>query len=223
MADQATDFARLASERRRRGCLGCLTRVIGTLVVLTLVGCIGWVALVRILYPWAFYFGGHSHSLPLWQGIAHAHTDRGDYTLTLYLEPTNSGSRVYNLPTVKGSGYLCTPNGERYRLFVRGGFHEKVATDLNGKTMTLWYYRRPALGGITGPYEQPPRLALRGQWQNHDLVMDDGGSLADAFQPDGSPSKSGHTYYQDKANNKVPIVFREVSVWRRWDDRCQAN
>jgi hypothetical protein len=196
--------------------------VIATLIVLAVVGSVGWVGLVHLFYPWAFYLGGHSHVLPLWQGVAHVHTDRGDYTLTVYLQPT-SGGRTYNLPTVKGTGYLCTPNAERYTLFVRGGLNEKIGTDSNGKTMTLSYYRHPAFGGVIGPYEQPPRLALRGQWHNPDLVMDDGGSLADAFLPDGSPSKSGHTYYHADARNKVPIVFREVSVWQRWDQGCRAR
>lgn len=216
------ELARTASERRQRGCLGCLTHAISTLVVLTAVGCVGWVGLVHIFYPWAFFFGGHSHLLPLWAGVARAHTDRGDYILTVYLQPTRGG-RFSNLPTVKGTGYLCSPHGERYSLFVRGGLSEKVASDSNGSTMSLRYYRHPAFGGVVGPFEQPPRVALRGKWQNSQLVMDDGGSLSAAFQPDGTPSNSGHTYYHTDAKNKVPIVFDEVSVWQRWDDHCQAK
>lgn len=206
----------------RRGCAGCLTQIIGTLIVGLVVAGIGYVALERVFHPWAFYQGGHSHLLPIWQGVGRMHTDRGDYTLTLYMFPT-SGGRTFNLPTIKGDGYLCTPNGERYFLRISGGLTEKTGIDSNGKTMTLRYYRRPAFAGFTGSYEQPPRLELRGQWRNPDLVMDDGGSLAAAFLADGTVSKSPHTYYHADARNKVTVIFHEVSPWQRWDERCQAK
>jgi len=84
-------------------------------------------------------------------------------------------------------------------------------------------YLPSRFGGVTGPYEQPPRLALKGEWRNPDLAMDDGGSLADAFNPDWAPSKSGHTYYHADAKNKVLLVFQEVSTLQRWDDQCRAK
>ena len=218
MGPPPIDWAR----RRRRGCLGCLAQIFGILLIGSIVSGIFYVGMTRVFYPWAFYFGGHSHWLPVWQGVATAHTDKGDYTLTLYLEPTRGG-RTYNLPTVKGTGLLCTPRGDRFKLFVHGGMFEKVETDSNGKEISIRYYRHTFFGGISGEYEQPPRLELRGKWHNPDLVMDDGGSLAAAFLPDGSVSPKPYKWYHSDARDKVPIVFHEVSVWQMWDDRCKAK
>jgi hypothetical protein len=222
MKDLGMGPALTARQRPRRGCLGCLTSIIGTLLIIGVVGSVLYVASERVFHPWAFYLGGHSHLLPAWQGVGRAHTPAGDYTLTVFLQPTRGG-RTFNLPSVKGTGYLCTPRGERFRLFITGGLTEKTGTDTNGKTMSLRYYRHPVFGGISGDYEQPPRLELRGTWQNPDLVMDDGGSLAAAFLSDGSVSPKPNRWYHADAKNKVPIVFHETSVWQRWDERCQAK
>jgi hypothetical protein len=210
------------SERRRRGCFGCLTRLIGILLVGLVVSSIFLVAAEHVFHPWSFYFSGHSHLFPAWAGVGRAHTDRGDYTLTVFLQPTRGG-RTFNLPSVKGTGYLCTPRGERFRLFIYGGMSEKTGTDSNGKPMHLRYFRHSFFGGINGNYEQPPRVELHGTWQNPDLVMDDGGSLAAAFLPDGSVNPKPQTYYHAEAKNKVPVVFHEVSIWQGWDDHCQPK
>ncbi len=180
------------------------------------------IAIEHVFHPWAFYFSGHSHMLPAWQGVGQMHTDQGDYTLTLYMYPTRGG-RTFNLPSVKGTGLLCTPRGDRFKLFVYGGLSEKTSTDMDGKTMSIRYYRHPFFGGITSEYEQPPKLYLRGKWQNPDLVMDDGGSLAAAFRPDGSVSPHPQAWYHKDAKNKVPIVFHEVSIWQSFDDHCRAK
>jgi len=218
MGPPSIDYAK----KRRRGCLGCLAHMVWFLIGGLIVGCIFYVGMAHVFYPWAFNFSGHTHWLPIWQGVAHAHTDKGDYTLTLYLEPTRGG-RTYNFPTVKGTGLLCTPRGDRFKLFIYGGMSEKADADSNGKTMWIRYYRHPFFGGITGDYEQPPRLELRGSWQNPDLVMDDGGSLAAAFLADGSVSPRPHKWYHSDAKIKVPVVFHEVSAFQLWDDKCQAK
>jgi hypothetical protein len=192
------------------------------LILGTLVGCVFVVAMERVFHPWSFYLGGHSHMVPIWQAAARVHTEAGDYTLTAWLWPARGG-RTFNLPTVTGTGYLCTPRGERFYLRVRGGMPEKTGIDSNGKAMELRYFYRPPFAGFTGLYEQPPRLTLRGHWQNPELVMDDGGSLGAAFLPDGSLNKSPHSYYHADAKNKVSIVFHEVPTWQQWDDHCQAK
>ena len=206
----------------RRGCLGCLTQIILILIVGVAVGSVFVVATERVFHPWAFYLGGHSHLLPIWEGVGRMHTEAGDYILTVSMWPSRGG-RTFNLPTVTGTGYLCAPNGQRYYLRVRGGMAEKTGIDSNGKPMSLRYFYRPPLAGFTGRYELPPRIELRGHWQNPDLAMDDGGSLAAAFLPDGSLSKSPRTYYHADAKDKVPIVFHEVSPWQQWDAHCQAK
>jgi hypothetical protein len=209
-------------QRPRRGCLGCFVHLLGILIVGLILGGTVYVGMVKVFYPWAFYFGGHAHLLPMWEGVGRMHTEKGDYTLTLYLGPARGG-RTFNLPTVKGTGYLCTPRKDRFNLFVYGGLSEKTGTDMNGKTMSLRYYRHPFFGGISGDYEQPPRLEFRGVWRNPDLVMDDGGSLAAAFLPDGPVSPHPYKWYHADAKNKVPIVFHEVSIWQRFDEKCEAK
>lgn len=209
-------------KRPRRGCFGCLLHMVWILLVGVAAAGVLYVGMQRVFYPWSFYLGGHGHWLPLWQGVGRMHTDHGDYTLYVYLEPARGG-RTFNLPNFKGAGYLCTPRGERIRLFARAGMSEKTGIDSNGKMMSLRFYRHSLFGGINGDYEQPPKLYFRGKWQNPDLVMDDGGSLAAAFLPDGTVSKNPHKYYSKDATNKTPIVFHEVDGWQAWRDDCSTR
>jgi hypothetical protein len=175
------------------------------------------VAIQAVFHPWGFYFGGHAHLLPVWQGKGTLYTAAGDYRLSMWFEPT-SGGRVYNNPTVKGWGYLCTPRGERYPLQVYGGMHEHTAIDSNGKDFALqlrpcpWYWQ----------FTQPrlyPRLNLRGKWQNPDLVMNDEGTLAESFYPDGRLYE-GTQAHQPAKGTPVEIVFHETS-WSEWSRDCR--
>ena len=209
-------------QRKRKGCLGCLAQMIGILIIGLVVGGVLDVAIERVFHPWAFYFGGHSHLLPFWQGIGRMHSSDGDYVVTVSLYPSR-GTPMFNLPTFKGTGYLCTPRGQRFPLFVRGSLSEKTGTDTNGKEMSLRFFRHPWLAGITSGYSEPPRLYFRGKWQNPDLVMDDGGSLAAAFLPDGSVNDRPLKYYHADAKNRIPVVFHEITGLRAWWIDCRSN
>ncbi len=199
--------------KKRRGCFGCLTQVLFIL----LLGCVLAVAMQAVFYPWALYFGGHRHWLPFWQGMGHIHGPGGDYVLYFWIQPQRGG-RTFNLPWFTGTGYLCSPHGERYKLRVMGGMNEHTGIDTNGKQMKLDFSHRPWNAGWTGNYHLPPRITLNGRWQNPDLVMDDGGTLAGAFLPDGSLSNARNNYYHADSPNKVPVVFHEVGWDAAWRD-----
>ena len=200
--------------------MGCLTRLLGILLIGIVAGSVLLVAMDRVFFPWAFYFGGHPHWLPLWAGKAQVHRSDGDYVIYFFIQPTTAGSRMYNLPTFRGTGFICTPRGQQYKLRAYAGMSEKTGTDTNGKTMSLQLYRRPWYWNFTGNWDHRPELQLRGTWQNPNLVMDDGGSFAAAFLPDGSLGKTPHSYYHSNSQDKQTIVFHEVTGWQQWWPDC---
>jgi hypothetical protein len=85
----------------------------------------------------------------------------------------------------------------------------------------LGFRHRPWYWSFVGNYDARPQLTFRGQWQNPDLVMDDGGTFAVAFQPDGSLSNAHYNYYQSKAPNKQQVVFHEVQGFHGWWNDCR--
>lgn len=198
------------------GCAGCFTRVL----LILLVGCVLLIVMQGVFYPWSFYLGGHFHALPLWQGITRIHTPSGDFVLYFWIQPTRSG-RVYNLPNFAGTGYLCTPKGERLRLKVGATMYEKTGIDSNGKKMGVGFRQYLWNWKYFGYHSAPPHLDFRGTWQNPDLVMDDGGTLTNAFLPDGSVKNIPYDYYHHDAANKIPVVFHEVTGWQAWRSDCR--
>jgi hypothetical protein len=166
-------------------------------------------AIEFIFHPWAFYLGGHFHPLPFWQGVSRVHRADGDYVLYFNVEPTNSG-RYSRLPTFKGRGYLCTPRGERFPLVVYARLMENARFDTDGKEMKIEFKRRPWYFQLTGDYDRRPRVTFDGRWDGSELIGDDGGSFAAAFQPDGTLGKKPYDYYHANAPNKLPMTFEEV-------------
>jgi hypothetical protein len=204
---------------RRLGCLtGCLTRFLLPLVLISAAGMVFIVATDYVFAPWSFYLGGQFHMVPGWQGIGTMHTDSGDYVLYVLMtpQPNGRGARLY-LPYFRGSAYLCTPRGERFPLRLSAGLGEHPGKDTNGMTMSISMYWRPWNYTFTG--EGRPRLSLRGRWQNPDLVMDDGGTLARAFLPDGTVYR-GPARNQPRLGKPVPIVLHTVP-WSRWWGDCR--
>ena len=204
--------------KRRMGCMGCFAQVLLVLVL----GSVFLVAMGGLFYPWSFFMGGHFHVLPIWQGVGRVHSQAGDYTIYFWIEPSGGG-RTYNLPSFKGNGYLCTARGERIQLRVTGGLNEKTGIDTNGKAMSLSFEHRPWYWSFTSRDDRRPRLTFRGHWQNPDLVMDDGGTMALAFLPDGTLNSAKYNYYQANAANKVQIVFRETTGWTGYHEDCRAK
>ena len=205
-------------KKSRLGCAGCLTRVMLTL----LLGCVLIIAMDALFYPWSFYLGGHLHTLPVWQGIGRMHSASGDYVIYFWVEPTRGG-RTFNLPSFKGKGYLCTPRGARFPLRAYAGLNEKTGTDTNGKAFHLSLSSWPWYWNFTGTYDRRPVLEFRGRWQNPDLVMDDGGTLAGAFLADGALSPVRYNYYHADSKNKVEVTFHEVTGFQAWSSDCRVK
>jgi len=200
----------------KKSCLGCFLQSTMALAL----GAVLFALILAVFAPWGFFLGGKFHLMPGWQGIGRLHASSGDFVLYLWISPASSG-RTYNFPYFNGWGYLCTPRGEKFKLRVTGGMHERTGIDSNGKAMHLSLHQRPWYYGFAGTYESRPRLELRGRWQNPDLVMDDGGTLSQAFLPDGSLYK-GPPRNQPAVREKLQIVFHETG-WLGFGGGCQAE
>jgi hypothetical protein len=181
--------------------LGCL----GSLVAFSVLGVVFLLALTAVFAPWGFYLGGKFHLIPYWQGWGKLHAKNGTYIVLVRFEPT-SGGRLNTY--VKGVAYLCTPRGERFQLRLGGSMRRHLNLSTDGEAMRLWMYRRPYWGFNA---ERRPGIELRGKWQNPNLVMDDGGSISRAFQPDGRPY-FGHDPNRPYASEIVPVTLTEGST-----------
>jgi hypothetical protein len=169
-------YTTLRMQPPRKPRFGCLT---GLLIVL-LLGTVVYFGIPAVFYPWSFFMGGRFHLLPGWQGWGRMHsTTAGDYLLYVWMQADSRGRQ--HSSQLKGRAILCTPRGEKFPLTLSGGFEKHMGTDTNGKTGHLSMYTRHILSG-----DDRPRLELYGMWHNPDLVMDDHGTLANDFQPDGT-------------------------------------
>ncbi len=165
------------AQRRRRGCLGCLIQP-----ALALLGGGALMYLIYILLaPWNFYFGGHFHPVPGWTGRGWIHSSAGgSYFLLVRFEPTVPG---YRKSPIKGNAFLCTPKGEKFRLHFGGDMPRHHGTDLRGVPIHLYFYRWT---GFQLSADRRPSFDLYGTFGDSQLMMDDRGSLARAFRPDGT-------------------------------------
>jgi hypothetical protein len=201
--------------RARAGCLGCIGRMLGILLLGVAAGSVLVIAIDWVFAPWSFYLGGRFHVLPLWAGSARVHSAAGDYTLYLWLSPSRGG-RTFNFPAFKGWAYLCTPRGERYPLRLYASMFEHPGTDTNGRELRIDLSTRRGFWSWNG--DTRPRLTLKGRWQNPNLVMTDGGSLSVAFLPDGRLF-DGPPRNQPRAREAVPVVIHEAP-WT-WSPGCE--
>jgi hypothetical protein len=163
----------------RKSRLGCLTQLV---LLALLCGVVG-IGVVVVTAPWGFFMGGRFHLIPQWQGLGRLHSNSagGDYVLYIFFSP-KSGKGL-GLTHVSGNGWLCTPRGEKFFLSVGGDFEKDIKTDTNGKTASFYMSNRSVASQFSG--NTRPSLELRGKWINPDLVMDDHGSIARNFEPDG--------------------------------------
>lgn len=182
MSGKPASAANKIESRGHRGCLGCLTTIVGVLVFGSLVV----LGLTAALTPWAFYLGGSFHIIPYWQGWGTLHAKSGDYPVFVRFGPAlRGGSRVYPTSRLKGVGYLCTPHGERFRMNLTGYMRLHLPVHTDGEAISLGMDNWPALTGGFLTHHRPS-IGLVGQWKNPDLVMDDQSSLYRAFNADGS-------------------------------------
>jgi hypothetical protein len=202
-------FPRPRSKRR----IGCL----GSLVVFCVVGPLIYLTIQAAFAPWAFYLGGNFHALPMWQGWGRLHAKSGDFPVWIYMYPS-SGSRL-GYPNVTGTATVCTPHGERFQLKLYGIFLNKhIGLHADGQPISIHLHRRPASLGSN--VDGRPRLEFRGTWHDPNLVMDDQGSLASAFHPDGR-AYLGAERNQPPLGEKLPITFSAGSRGD-FDAACKA-
>jgi hypothetical protein len=206
MATGPIDERHIGTHRRRGGCLGCLGKLLGYLVVYLALGSLLLCAIDAVFAPWSFFMGGRFHPIPMWRGWGKLHSASGrDYVLYIWFEPARGYRGVAH---VLGWGTLCTPRGESYSVRASGYMEKFMGASTDGKRMDLSVYRRPWYWGWTGKWDRRPQLELRGAWHNPDLVLNDGGSLDRAFNSDGT-LHSGPTRYQKPGERGVQLTLHE--------------
>jgi hypothetical protein len=174
---------------------GRLILVLGSILVL---------AMIAVFFPWVFYLGGKFHITPYWQGLGKFHAKSGDYLLFVRIEPTTRGSRMYLETNLAGTAYLCTPRGERIPLKLGGGMRKHLNLSTDGEAIGLYMNYWPWNAQFIS--DRRPSLKLRGHWRNPHPVMDDQGSISNAFQLDGSVYR-GHDRNRPYSTEIVPVTF----------------
>jgi hypothetical protein len=155
----------------------------------------------------------------MWQGWGREHTQNGDYLVWVRFEPTPRGSRMYLSSNLTGVAYVCTPHGERLPMNLGGSMRKHLNLSTDGESIHLYMdYWPPWSGGFIADHR--PSLEFRGHWQNPKLVMDDHGSIANAFQPDGTVYH-GHDPNRRYSTQGVPITFVE-GPRSEFDQACAA-
>jgi hypothetical protein len=198
----------------RKSRLGCLTQL-----VLALVLCVGvLIAVTAVTAPWGFYMGGRFHLIPQWQGLGRLHSNKagGDYVLYIFFSP-KSGKGL-GTTHVSGNGFLCTPRGEKFSLRLGGDFEKNIGTSTDGKKATFYMNNYSVASQFSG--NTRPSLDLRGKWVNPDLVMDDQGSIARNFEPDGT-LYTGHSPGRPYMAEVVPVTLHEGGK-SEFEEACKA-
>ena len=201
-------FPTTAPPGPRKSRLGCLTQLV---LLFVLIGAVFMGGAV-LFAPWAFYMGGRSHMIPMWQGWGRLHSNSGggDYTLYIWFRP-DSG-RLRGLVYVKGDAVLCTPRGEKFVLTLGGTFGKPDGgwrgSDLNGKSANFYMFNRTVSHILNGASPRP-ELKLHGKWNNPDLVLDDDSSIQRNFDHDARlyPDAKNRPYLGEVS----PITLHEGS------------
>lgn len=155
-----------------------------------------------IFTPWAFYMGGHFHINPKWTGWGRMHSNSaGDYVIYMSISPYFGRGR--SLTALTGRGALCTQRGDNYTLDVGGSFQSHPGIDLQGKSAVIYAHNYSRYGS-----QYSPSLEFRGKWNNPDLVLDDHGSLSQAFDPGAVLAKNSN---MRPVREVVPLTLREGS------------
>ena len=166
-------------------------------------------ALFALLAPWNFYFGGHFHLVPGWTGRGWIHSSAagGDYYLWVSFTPTTPG---YRKSPLQGTAFLCTPRGEGIRLRFSGSMPRNHGTDLRGVPIHLYMANSSLAAQFDG--DRRPHLDFYGTFGNSQLTMEDRGSLARAFRPDGTlygPRDRNRPWKQES----TPVTLDEYGSW----------
>ncbi len=182
-------------------------------------GAFGVYLLTAALAPWTFLYGGHFHATPGWAGagVIHAPAAGGDYYLWLRLDATIPG---YRKSEIKGSAVLCTPKGVRYRMSLSGGLQRGHGANTIGTPITLGMMNWPLLyGGLLT--RNTPSIGFSGRFGDRELVLDDRGSVARAFDASGiawAPGQHSRPWKQPSSS----VTLREVTMWTT-EPSCPAR
>lgn len=203
-----TDLS-IAAARRRRGCFGGCLGCLGKCFVVLLAGVVLFMVIQAVLGPYAYFYGGHFHIYGGWQGQGWIHDPAagGDYFLWLRIDPS---TKAYRKSDLKGTGILCTPNGERYRLILRGDLPRTVPVNTIGLPLSIGLHYRPYLYNFVR-YDPRPSLAFWGAFQDRKLVLEDRGSLINNFGPDARlyPQHNNHIWQK----RSLTFTLNESTPW----------
>lgn len=154
-------------------------------------------AMDAVFAPWAFFMGGHFHLNPKWAAWGRMHSNNsGDYAIYITISPWIG--RGHSFTDITGKGALCTQRGDIYRLSMAGSLGEGWGVDLQGRTAAIYpHHYDPKHTG-----HNDPSLEFRGKWNNPDLVLDDQGSINQAFDADGglARKKQGHSVMKERVS-----------------------
>ena len=171
----------------RRGLGGRLASCLVRTALAIAFCCVLLLAMDGLLYPYAFTLGGHFHLNPYWTGWGKAHVDSagGDYFVYVNIGPWANAHAVYPESVLKGRGYLCTPRGEIFPLYVTGGMPRMWKGPTVGSHVTLGmdYWRR-FYGNLQGDHR--PSIKVQGTWVDRGIEGNDGKSFSRAFLSDGT-------------------------------------
>jgi hypothetical protein len=191
--------------RPRKKGLGCLSK----LVLLMLLGPVLLMAIDLAFYPWIYVVGGRLRLLPVWAGVGVVQAPWGPYRIYVSFSPEPSGRGVLPSTSIGGSGYVCTPQGQRYSLRVTGGTTGQIWKNMDGHSFHLSAHHQPISWRSTP--DGRPWLSFSGRWVGPNLVMSDDASIAHAFSADGTlKPDEGHWH---PTTGALPITLTETQWW----------
>lgn len=189
--------------RKRFGPLRILFRYL-------IIGFAAWMLMLAVFAPWNFFYGGHFHVVPGWQGGGWLHSPAagGDYFLWVRIGETIPN---YRKSSIKGVAYLCSPRGERFRLRLIGNLPKNPGTDLTGQLLRI------SINNTLGwswnfTNDTRPSLEFTGSFGDSELIMNDHGSLVESFGPDGALRKPSDPK-RNLAGENIQVTFKEGSPW----------
>jgi hypothetical protein len=159
------------AKSRKRGC-GCLGSVSGAIGLV--------IGVMLLLNPWSLRMGGRWTPALTWHGVGKLHSTTGaTYGLFMELNPyLAQGRRGGSGKNLEGTAKICTPEGEVFAMKV-DGYLKHAWLDADQKPITFY---------LRSPKDAQPKLRadFYGSWQGQELVLDDKGSMAMSFLPDGN-------------------------------------
>jgi hypothetical protein len=151
---------------KRRGC-SSIHGVTGALAIT--------IAAMLLIRPWAVHIGGRWTPALVWHGAGTLQSTTGA-KYGIFLDLSMSSARKSRRDFM-GTAKICTPQGEIYPLSI-DGYLKRAWLDVEGKPVTFY---------LSNPKDARPRLnfSLFGAWHGQQLSLDDKGSMAMSFSPDG--------------------------------------